>query len=156
MAKIIASGVFIVRKDGKLLIAHPTNHGKDFWSIPKGRVDDGETFLEGAIRECKEECNVDLVDSKDFSILPIQSVNYKTKKKILYPFLFLEKKESKLDWDKIELKCNSMVEDTKEDFPEMDDFKWVTLDEAKDLLHETQVACLDKIKALIGKQSVTY
>jgi ADP-ribose pyrophosphatase YjhB (NUDIX family) len=156
MGKIIASGVFIVRKDGKLLIAHPTNHPADFWSIPKGRVDDGETFLEGAIRECKEECNVDLEDTKDFNILPIQSVNYKTKKKILYPFLFLQKKESKLDCDKLELKCNSMVEDKKEDFPEMDDFKWVTLDEAKDLLHETQVACLDKIKALIGKQSVTY
>ena len=149
MAKVIASGVFIVRKDGKLLVAHPTNHKPNFWSIPKGKVDDGETFLEGAIRECYEECNVDLEDSKFFNILPMQSVNYKHKKKILYPFLFLEKKDSKLDWSKIELKCNSMVDDKRGDFPEMDDFKWVDLDEAKTILHDTQVVCIDKIKDFI-------
>lgn len=32
---------------------------------------------------------------------------------------------------------------------EMDDYKWVTLDEAKDILHDTQVKCLDKIKEII-------
>lgn len=31
---------------------------------------------------------------------------------------------------------------------EMDDFKWVTLKEASQLLHETQVACLDKIESI--------
>ena len=33
MAKTIASGLFIVRKDKKVLICHPTNHPKDFYSI---------------------------------------------------------------------------------------------------------------------------
>ncbi len=44
MSKTIAAGIFIVRKDKKILICHPTNHKPDFWSIPKGKVDNGETF----------------------------------------------------------------------------------------------------------------
>jgi len=31
----------------------------------------------------------------------------------------------------------------------MDGYKWVTLDEAKSLIHDTQVACLPKIKEII-------
>ena len=35
-------------------------------------------------------------------------------------------------------------------FPEMDGYKWVTLDEARTLLHDTQVKCLDIIENLIN------
>lgn len=149
MAKTIAAGLFIVRKDKKLLVAHPTNHKPNFWSIPKGKVEENETFLEGALRETYEETNLNLAETTKFQIFPMQSVNYSHKKKILYPFLFLEKSDSKFDWDKQELKCNSNVPDERGGFPEMDAFKWVTLEEARELLHETQVACIDKILDII-------
>jgi 8-oxo-dGTP pyrophosphatase MutT (NUDIX family) len=151
MAKTIAAGLFIVRKDGKLLVAHPTNHKPNFWSIPKGKVEDNETFLEGALRETFEETNLELSDNNNFTIYPMQSVNYSHKKKILYPFLFLEKTNSKFKWDEVELKCNSNVPDERGGFPEMDEFKWVTLDEARELLHNTQVACIDKILEFMTK-----
>jgi predicted NUDIX family NTP pyrophosphohydrolase len=38
-------------------------------------------------------------------------------------------------------------------FPEMDDYKWVTLDEAAVMLHETQVACLNEIKHLFNEHN---
>lgn len=147
MGKVVASGLFIVRKDNKLLIAHPTNHKSDFWSIPKGKVEDNETFLEAALRETYEETNLDLSLTKCFEIHTLPSVNYGHKKKIIYPFLFLEKKD--FDWDSIELKCNSNVPVERGGFPEMDGFKWVSLDDARNLLHETQVACIDKILEII-------
>lgn len=153
MAKTIASGIFVVRKDGQLLVAHPTNHAKDFWSIPKGKVEDDETFLEGAIRETYEETNLDLANTTDFEIIPLSGVNYSHRKKILYPFIYLEKKESKFKWDKITFKCNSMVDDKRGQFPEMDDFKWVSLEEASKLLHETQVKCLTKIEEYINEKA---
>lgn len=31
----------------------------------------------------------------------------------------------------------------------MDGYKWVSLDEARLLLHDTQTACIDKIKTLL-------
>lgn len=145
MGIVIASGLFIVRSDGKLLVAHPTNHDEDFWSIPKGKVEDEETLLEAALRETYEETNLDLKDSLDFNIYPLDRCMYKHKKKVLYPFLFLEKKESELNWSKLRLKCNSNVPKERGGFPEMDDYKWVSLLEAKKLLHDTQVMCIDKI-----------
>ena len=77
MGKTIASGLFIVRKDNKVLICHPTNHPADFYSIPKGKVEDDEIFLEAAIRETYEETNLDLSETTDFTIYPLTSVNYK-------------------------------------------------------------------------------
>ena len=148
MSKTIASGLFIVRKDKKLLICHPTNHPADFYSIPKGKVEDDEIFLEAAIRETYEETNLDLSKTIDFTIYPLKSVNYKHKKKILYPFLYLENKNSSFDWS-VEFKCNSNVTEERGGFPEMDGYKWVTLDEASKVLHETQILCIDKIKEII-------
>lgn len=149
MAKVIASGLFIVRKDKKLLIAHPTNHKPDFWSIPKGKVEDNETCLEGALRETYEETNLDLTYTTCFEIHTLPSVNYSHKKKMIYPFLFLEKDDSDFNWNGIELKCNSNVPKERGGFPEMDGYNWVTLDEARDLLHETQVACINLIEKII-------
>ncbi|MDP2692825.1 MAG: NUDIX hydrolase [bacterium] len=45
----------------KLLLCHPTNSSWDnTHSIPKGLIDEGESELQAAIRECKEEVGIDL------------------------------------------------------------------------------------------------
>jgi 8-oxo-dGTP pyrophosphatase MutT (NUDIX family) len=151
MSKTISSGIFVIRKDKKVLACHPTNHSLNVYSIPKGKVEDDEIFLEAAIRETYEETNLDLSNTTDFTIYPLKAVDYKHKKKILYPFLFLENKDSSFDWNGVELKCNSNVPKDDGGFPEMDGYKWVTLDEASKILHDTQVACLEKIKEIIGE-----
>ncbi len=55
----------IIIKDGKvLLIGAGDDNGKLFWSFPKGHQEDGETDIETAIRETKEEIglNVEILD----------------------------------------------------------------------------------------------
>lgn len=150
MGKIIAAGVFIVRKDGKLLICHPTNHAEDFFSIPKGKVEKGEAHLDAAFRETYEETNLDLKGNDNFYVHGLYPVNYSHKKKVLYPFVCIESDESTFDWETVEIKCNSNVAEARGGFPEMDGYQWVSLLEAKILLHNTQVACLDKVKELIS------
>ena len=147
MAKTIAAGIFMVRKDGRVLVCHPTNHKPDFWSIPKGKVEEGENLIDAAIRETYEESNIDLSECK--GIRALEAVNYSHKKKILHPFLVLERNNSNLDWDSFDLKCNSFVPEDRGGFAEMDDYKWVSLDEARVILHNTQSACIDKIKKLL-------
>ena len=149
MGKIISAVLFILKINKELLIAHPTNHSPNFWSIPKGKVEENETSLEGAFRETYEETNLSLVGSNEFRIFPMEPVNYRHKKKILHPFLCLEKPSSNFNWLEQELKCNSNVPNERGTFPEIDDYKWVTLEEAIVLLHETQVACINKILEII-------
>lgn len=150
MSKIIAAGVFIIRKDNKLLICHPTKHHKNFYSIPKGKVEKGETFVEAAFRETYEETNLDLRGNENFHVFGLEPTSYSNKNKVLRPFVCIEMANSKFDWDNVEIKCNSNVPLEWGGFPEMDGYRWVTLDEAKDLLHSSQTACLSKISKIIS------
>lgn len=152
MAKVIAAGIFIGRNNGKILICHPTNHEPDVWSIPKGKVEDGETLLEAALRETFEETNVYLASNDNFIVYNLPPKTYRHKKKMIHPYLFLETQDSEMDWDKQVIQCNSNVPDERGGFPEMDEYKWATIEEARELLHETQVACLDEIRDIMYKK----
>lgn len=156
MARVHASGIFIVRKDGKLLICHPTNHASNFFSIPKGKIEEGESKLEAGIRETFEETNIELKGTTDFHVHELESVGYKSGKKTLHSFLYMEKLISTFDWENTEIKCNSNVEPERGGFPEMDGYEWVELEEARELLHETQVVCLTKIKELIRQHGFGF
>ena len=53
-------GCIILRGDKVLLIGAKDDEGELFWSFPKGHQEDGETDVETAIRETKEETNLDV------------------------------------------------------------------------------------------------
>jgi 8-oxo-dGTP pyrophosphatase MutT (NUDIX family) len=52
-AEVLAAGGVIVRDDGRVAVIHRPRY--DDWSLPKGKLDDGESFEEGALREVEEE-----------------------------------------------------------------------------------------------------
>lgn len=54
-AKTVSAGV-IVTDGNSVLLGHVT--GSRYWDIPKGRVDLGETNLDGAVRELHEETSM--------------------------------------------------------------------------------------------------
>jgi 8-oxo-dGTP pyrophosphatase MutT (NUDIX family) len=144
----IIAGIFLIRKNNKILVCHPTKHSKNFWSIPKGRVEDNEEILETAIRETFEETNIDVAKWK--VIHSLEPIEYDTDKKILHSFAIFEK-ENPWNFDKFEIKCNSNVAPEKGGFPEMDDFKWVATKEAKGLFHTAQMKALEELEYLIKK-----
>jgi len=146
MAKVKAAGLFLVDIEDRILIGHPTHHVPEFWSIPKGKIDAGETPLQAAIRETYEESNVKLYkDLHDF--VYIGKYVYRHKKKDIMLYAHFETEHA--NWNKIEIMCNSNVPEERGGFPEMDDFKWVTVDEARELLHHTQVDALDALEEKI-------
>lgn len=59
-APIIGLGVIIQHSDGNILVGKRTKAHAPYRSIPGGKLDQGETFEQGAIREVKEETNLDL------------------------------------------------------------------------------------------------
>ncbi|MFQ3574949.1 MAG: NUDIX hydrolase [Cytophagales bacterium] len=52
--KIIKAAGGLVLKDDKILLIYRLG----FWDLPKGKMDDGETSKECAVREIEEECGV--------------------------------------------------------------------------------------------------
>jgi ADP-ribose pyrophosphatase YjhB (NUDIX family) len=56
--KRMASGVIILNNRGEVLLVKPTY--KNHWSIPGGVVDKDESPRDAAIREAKEEINIEL------------------------------------------------------------------------------------------------
>jgi 8-oxo-dGTP pyrophosphatase MutT (NUDIX family) len=78
-------GLFVINSRGELLCVHPTNHAVDYWSIPKGLMEDGETPLMAAIRETFEETNLK-IDPKKGVIIELASQAYNSRRKVLKSF----------------------------------------------------------------------
>ena len=58
MPKLLSCGVIVRRAPGELLLCHAT--GRNYWDIPKGVRDDGETSVAAALRELSEETGIEL------------------------------------------------------------------------------------------------
>lgn len=54
------AAAFII-KDGAILLMHRIKNGKEYYAVPGGKVEDGETPELAACREAKEETNLDVV-----------------------------------------------------------------------------------------------
>ena len=77
MNNYIKVGLGVMIKDGnKILLGHRVKNPKkdtggiyepDTWSLPGGKQEYNETMIEGAIREVKEETNLDISEVEIFS-----------------------------------------------------------------------------------------
>lgn len=129
------SGIFLINKQNKILIGHPTNHPNTFWSIPKGEfIYPSDPFLE-ALRELKEETNISINSNINYHKLKPRI--YQSKKKILHSFIIFESENPNINLQ-TELKCNSFFEYKGKMIPEFDKIEWVDIPLAIKLIHESQ------------------
>ena len=155
MKRIDTAGILLVRKDRTILVLHPTYFDKNIWGIPKGIVDEGESHFDAAIRETYEETNLYLKDNKSFDMYKLESKPHNDNNKILHPYLFLEKDDSTVNWSGIDFKCSSYAT-TKENgtFLEVDDYKFISLDQAEETLHHAQSSCVTDIKKILDNREM--
>ena len=66
------------------------------------------------------------------------SIKYKKSNKALVGFYA----KLKINHNLFDLKCNSFFDIYDKKIPEVDDYKWVPIDDAYNLIHETQVTLL--------------
>ena len=99
----------IVIEDGKVLLV---KHNAGHWDFPKGHVEEGETEFETAIREVKEETNIDIKIEKENRYISEYSPKEDVMKTVIY---FLGEKIGGEDKPQIE---------------EVSDVEWVDVNKA--------------------------
>lgn len=99
----------IVIEDGKVLLV---KHNAGHWDFPKGHVEEGETEFETAIREVKEESNIDIKIEKENRYISEYSPKEDVMKTVIY---FLGEKIGGEDKPQIE---------------EVSDVEWVDVNKA--------------------------
>lgn len=126
MAKKIHTTCGVLITDGEnLLICHPT-HGRK-WDIPKGKKEEGESEIDAAVRELREETGL-IVNPSELE--PLGLHDYKPTKRL---HLFKWSVESIPDADK--LVCISTFPFHGKDIPEMDAFTVVPYIVALDMVN---------------------
>ena len=136
-------GIAIVNRD-RILLCHLTGvRGNGAWNVPKGLNEEYEDYLDTAIREVREETNLDLKGVRD-QIGYVGSFNYRNTQKRLKLFLY----ESLENIDMGSLKCESY---TSGGFPEVDQYEMVPLDYVMKMAHHTSLDWLPVIKEALKK-----
>ena len=59
----------IVHRKKKLIMVKHRQYGKEWWCLPGGAIEEGETPAEAAIRELKEECNVNSIIVREIGVV---------------------------------------------------------------------------------------
>ena len=122
-----ATGIAVFQ-DEKLLVVRRVAHDNFLageWELPGGGVDAGETIEQGAVRELKEETNLDI----DKLLGTFEGFDYTTSKK---------PKVRQINF-KVTTKPGDIA------LTEHDAFKWITADEISDLkTNAVMQDCLEK------------
>jgi 8-oxo-dGTP diphosphatase len=112
--QVQAAGGLIVRDDGRLAVIHRPRY--DDWSLPKGKLDPGESFEAGAVREVFEETGV-----RGRILAELRSTRYPDRKG----------RDKLVRWYRMEPDGEPARFSPN---AEVDDLRWVTPDEARELL----------------------
>lgn len=142
----ITCGIFLQRKDKKVLFIHPTLSPEGFISIPKGIYEDkDENYFNAAKRELLEETGVDLDQYEGQAIEVEGFFQYHTRNKALKAFIY--KTDHQIDQ---ELQCQSYFVDNDQQYIEADAFYWIdptTIHKQSDIPyspHHTQQMVIDR------------
>lgn len=134
--KQTSAGLLIISPQGWLL-AHATRTPR--WDIPKGRIEEGESALDAAVRECWEETGLDLSAHKDRA----KDLGCHTyiKGKDLHVFVM----EFDQAFDLSRCTCHTFVERHDGDrFPETDKWIWASPDQAREKMGKGLVAYFEE------------
>lgn len=152
--KARSAGILLFRRGAQLevLLAHPggpfwRNKQKGAWSIPKGLVEPGENEQAAAIREFAEETGFHLEPEL---LIPLGEVQLRSRKTVIAWACSGELDPSDIESNTVQLEwprgSGRVIE-----FPEIDEVRWCSFEEAAILLNEGQLPLLERLKESLDR-----
>jgi predicted NUDIX family NTP pyrophosphohydrolase len=150
----VSIGILLFRRtNGRLeyLLAHPggpfwTNKDLGHWTIPKGEVEPGESWIDVARREFLEETGIDLEVNAD---LPLGEIKQKSGKTVVAWGI-------EGDLDPALAHSNTFVLEwppksgRTQEFPEIDRVEWFDGVEVRRRLKAAQVPFIERLETAVG------
>lgn len=156
----MSAGILLYRRRGdslEVLLGHPggpyfTNKGDGHWSIPKGEADGGEAEAGDlrlvALREFKEETGSPVPGGVD-ELLPLGEITQKGGKRVV-----AWGAEGDLDPAIAQSNLFSVEWPPRSgrfaDYPEFDEVAWLTPDEARRRIKESQIPFIDRLERVLA------
>ena len=141
-------GIVVLNKQNKVFVAKRIDNPKDFWQMPQGGVDNGESFLTAAYRELEEETsikNVELICEFDGFI------TYHLPERLLGIIWRGKYKGQKQKWFLMKYlgKDNEINIKTKK--PEFLEWKWVDLKKITELVVDFKLHVYKEVREKVEK-----
>lgn len=125
-------GCIIINDKKEVLLIH---HNAGHWDFPKGHVESGETEIETAIREVKEETNIDVEVNEEYRYSTKYSPKEGTIKEVIY---FL---------------ARNLSDNKQAQLEEVSEVKWFTMKDAIDkITYDTSRDILIQLKKDLEKK----
>ena len=141
-------GIVVLNEDNKIFVAKRIDNQKNFWQMPQGGVDEGESYLTAAYRELEEETSiieVELVKELDGLIA------YELPKSLLGVIWKGRYRGQEQKWFVMRFlgKDNDINIKTKN--PEFCEWKWIELDNLTDNVVDFKLHVYESVKKDIKK-----
>jgi len=147
-SEITTSGIYLYNvRTNKMLICHSMFDRWINWSIPNGNKKSDEDTYACANRVVKEKTGIDLQKFNVLNMFSLTPANCKFQNKIMECSLVL----FDFDSNSTVYKCSSTINDY---YPEIDNWKWLTLNLAKQYLHVNHIQNINTIEDLVEMQLV--
>ena len=136
-------GVVLLNKNNQIFVARRIDNPKDFWQMPQGGIDKGETPLEAAYRELKEETSITSVkiiqEIKD-------EITYNLPDNLLGIIWKGKYKGQTQKWLVMKFLGDDKEINLKTKHPEFLEWKWINIENITDKVVDFKLHVYEKIK----------
>ena len=124
-------GIIVLNNKNKVFVARRIDNPKNFWQMPQGGVDKGESLLEAAYRELEEETNITNVKL----IKEIEgTLTYELPAHLLGKIWKGKYKGQKQKWFIVRFLGNENEIDINTKHPEFIEWQWVDIEKLPSLI----------------------